>query len=194
MRRGSLKEAAAGDLKPGGRQNLRQDIDDHAVRLPVPGQPSRRGVLKPQNSSQETSPPLGVVSAAHLRPSHWQHSWAALYPTGQRNDPMRPTCASSKGAIPFTRSKKDPPCRATGRSSRSRPAHSGRVVNSELSRNGIAASRQNQALHHSGAHATRNDASDGQKLLASAAAKPIRYNFGTTVQRSAKHLEFVLHY
>src|SRR5579864_1778028 len=58
--RGSLKEAAAGDLKPGGRQNLRQNIGDRAVRLPPPGQPSRPGVLKPQNSSQETSPPLEV--------------------------------------------------------------------------------------------------------------------------------------
>jgi hypothetical protein len=58
--RGSLKAAEAGDLKPGGRQNLPQDIDDHAVRLLRPGQPPRRGVLKPQDSSPETSPPLEV--------------------------------------------------------------------------------------------------------------------------------------
>src|ERR1700720_727734 len=60
VRRGSLKEAAAGDLKPGGRQNIRHDMGDRAVPLPYPGQPPWRAVLKPQNSSQETSPPLEV--------------------------------------------------------------------------------------------------------------------------------------
>src|SRR5260221_11828067 len=58
VRRGSLKEAAVGDLKPRGRQNLRHNSGDHAVRLPTPGQPPRRVVLKSQNSCQETSPPL----------------------------------------------------------------------------------------------------------------------------------------
>src|SRR5438270_14037543 len=48
VRRGSLKEEAAGDLRPGGWLNLRHDIGDHAVRLRHPGQPQRRGVLKPQ--------------------------------------------------------------------------------------------------------------------------------------------------
>src|ERR1700682_3170468 len=60
VRRGSLKDAAAGDLKPGGRQNTRPDMGAPAVRLPAPGQPPWRAVLTPQNSSQETSPPLEV--------------------------------------------------------------------------------------------------------------------------------------
>src|SRR4029077_14150395 len=60
VRRGSLKEVAAGDLKPGGRQNPRHDIGDQAIRLAHRGQPPRRGVLKLQNSSEETSPPLEV--------------------------------------------------------------------------------------------------------------------------------------
>src|SRR5438128_8594861 len=57
VRRGSLKEAAAGDLTPGERQNLQHDIGGHAVRLRHPERLPRRGVLKPQNSSRETSPP-----------------------------------------------------------------------------------------------------------------------------------------
>src|SRR5439155_22715450 len=57
VRRGSLKEAAAGDLTPGGKQNLQHEIGDYAVRLRHPERLPRRGVLKPQNSSRETSPP-----------------------------------------------------------------------------------------------------------------------------------------
>src|SRR5947199_4304429 len=60
VRRGSLKEAAAGGLTPGERQNLQHDIGDHAVHLRHPEQPPRQGVLKPRNSSPEISPPQGV--------------------------------------------------------------------------------------------------------------------------------------
>src|SRR5438445_11977257 len=57
LRRVSLKAAAAGDLRPGGQQNLQHAIGDYAVRLRHPDRLPRRGVLKPQNSSRETSPP-----------------------------------------------------------------------------------------------------------------------------------------